>query len=99
MEGAVAHACMVKGFQALGQAWSIADAADDEGGMLEMGRKERAGGLDRGVAGLHGLLWAGQVPPHQHVDIGPIFDLVEHDNLLDSRKLRPAGLEPALTRF
>ena len=96
---AVADARVVQGFEALGQARSVADAADDERGMFEMGRKEGPGGLDGGVASLHGLLRAGQVPPHQHVDIGPIFDLVELHDDLRYRKLRPAGLEPALTRF
>jgi hypothetical protein len=97
-----ADAGAAKVVEAMAQTPFVTDATDDEGRVLGIRRKECPCGFQTGVAGLNDLLRMGEITADQHVDAGPLFDLPEiHEKppLRKTRRLRPAGVEPATPSF
>ncbi len=77
MERAEADAGAAERVEEPHQVRTVTGGADDEEGVFGFGRKEGAGRLDSGVAGLNDLLRAGQVTADEDVDVGPILYLPE----------------------
>ena len=76
-EDTKADAGAAKTIEAMAQTLFVADATDNEGGMLGLGEEEGPCGFQTGMAGLNDLLRMGQITADQHVDAGPLFYLPE----------------------
>ena len=99
----IADAGPVQAVETPAEPGSVADATDDERRMFEVGGQVRPGGFESGVTGLDHPLRGRQVSADEDVHVGLLIYLPElHGTPPQTRnrvKLRPAGLEPALTRF
>jgi hypothetical protein len=96
---------VAQGVETLTKTGPVADATDDEGGVIEGRREKGPGGLDGGMAGLHHLLRMGKIAPDENVDVRTVIYLPElhgkppREKQGRKNQLRPAGFEPALTGF